>query len=172
MIKPLYYLFLISVLIKNYYAYALESSSFILINTRSNSLDNSDYRLPREELSKNFENFDKILKENKGIYQPLQLLFIEKQHIYIPKMLIKCEDKLFLLTTNKKLQKLGYSIDLFEPVLDQFKNSVVKGSLVAAYWKSKDIPVALIKDEKGILYSVNKESHHDISIETVGLSFK
>ncbi len=170
MIKPLLCLLLISVLMKNCFTYALENPSFVLINTRSNGNDNSDYRLPREELPKNFENFDKILKEYKGSYQPLQLLFIEEQHIFIPKMLIKCEDKLYFLTANKKLQKLGNAIDLLAPILEQFKNSVVKGNLIAAYWKSKDSPVALIKDEKGILYSVNKESRHDISIATLGLS--
>jgi hypothetical protein len=50
------------------------------------------------------------------------------------------------------------------------KKSVFKGKLITSYWKKKDIPVSVIVDDKGIVYSVSKESSKDISIETIGLS--
>lgn len=155
-------------------AEANEKSNFVLINNRLPLSNSSDYRLPREEFIHDFDKLNKILKDYKINFQTL-LSFANEQgpeHKIFAKMLLTNGDKLYLLSEEKKLQFLGCVISSDDAVLNSFKSSVANGKIVAAYWKKKNEPVAVVIDEKGLVYSVTKVSVGEVAIEAIGMSSK
>lgn len=168
------YLFFFLCFLKISFASAAENTNFILINNRSNKIESADYRLPREEIPKHFDKLNRFLKNQKLSFEPLLLFFNEQgsDHQIVAKILLMNEAKLYLLSEDEKITYLGHSIDLNDNTLNQLKTAVANGKMIAAYWKKKNLPVSFITGEKGVVYSVSKESQNDLSIETIGLSHK
>lgn len=171
MVKPLYCCVIIFYLLKFQVVFGLENSNFILIRN-SNKKEHVDYRFPSEEDENQFVKIANKLKGINSNFCPLFLFYKEQGtgHQIISNMFVLNKDKIYLYSENKKMNFLGVVIDSTDKILTQLKESVFNGKLVAAYWKKKDLPVSILVDDKGLVYSVSRETSKDISIETIGLT--
>ena len=171
MIKPFCCYLIVFYLLKFQSLFGLENSSFIMISNSPNKKEHADYRIPLD-VDNDFIKISNKIKLINSEYLPLFLFYKETgtNHQICSKMLFTDNSKVYEYSEIKKNIFLGIMIDPSDKILDQLKKSVFKGKLIISYWKKKDIPVSVIVDDKGIVYSVSKESSKDISIETIGLS--
>ena len=67
------------------------------------------------------------------------------------------------------MHELGNYIDPINKIIEPFKNSVMNGKVIAAYWNKKEIPTSIVVDTNGNVYSVSKEVSNDFSIKLLGI---
>lgn len=139
------------------------SSNFVLISSHSQPTF-VEYKSPKHnfevELQQHLHKYDSRCESVFSFYASSNSL--------TPKMVTKKDNKVFIFANNK-LEPLGFFISPENKELSRMENSVAEGKLLVGFKNKENEPVAIVKDNNGVVYSVRRLSKQQYSIQSLGI---